>query len=37
MRRSRDRTELNDLIEKEPEIARELMEKYGAWAKRVGV
>ena len=32
-----DRTELNDLSEQQPEITRNLVNKWNAWAKRVGV
>ena len=32
-----DPTELNDLVDKRPEIANELKEAYFAWAKKVGV
>lgn len=32
----KDRTELNDLSDKEPEVARKLVAKYEAWYKRVG-
>lgn len=32
----KDRTELNDQFEKQPEIAKKLVTKYEAWYKRVG-
>ena len=32
-----DRTELNNLAEKEPEKLREMVEKWEAWAEKVGV
>lgn len=32
-----DRTELHDLSSEQPELHRKLLEKYHAWAKRVGV
>lgn len=32
----KDRTELNDQFEKQPEIAKKLVAKYEAWYKRVG-
>lgn len=32
-----DRTELNNLINEKPDVAKELKQKYEAWAKRVGV
>jgi hypothetical protein len=32
----KDRTELNNLIDKEPEVAKKLVAKYEAWYKRVG-
>jgi arylsulfatase len=32
-----DRSELNDLADKEPARLKEMTEKYGAWAKQVGV
>ncbi|GIW82077.1 MAG: sulfatase [Gemmatales bacterium] len=32
-----DRTELNDLSEKEPELTNRLAAKYDAWAKKMGI
>ena len=32
-----DPTELNNLIQTNPELARDLAAKWAAWAKRVGV
>lgn len=33
----RDRTELDDLVDREPALVRELESKFIAWADRVGV